>query len=625
MAIRDIILSAAGAAGGGGGGGNPNAYDFYNYGAITARSGSEWDVTTMVSASDARYDGGSLRTKAQSDLGALIYNQQYAPVIFSSDGTKFLCMQRNGALVSGTLSTAWDLKSTYTFNGYNNTFLTSYLTANYIWGFWTADGENCYAMDNSSIVNFTLSTAWDAGSTYSLVNDKSNTTLGTQNSGAGGGWTTTIQGTFSFADNGNVLYVAISSGMYAYNLISGGTPYDLDDYKYEGDATGKYVSSAAFGNTPMLCCNGDGTKISIMSSYASSMVSGGSWYYEMTTAGDFSSITTEKGSPYNKFWFGCYQNTSNSQGGYGFTCFRGTSGTSAATGKNFLGVTIDASNNRWQEFVTAGHSYDYINQGGTTTPGNFDSYRHGFAFNNDGTKMFRIGYVRDVYGYNLSTAWEVNTAVWDNNYFNFLSQTTQPCGIEFNNDGTKMYATDQSGNVYQYSLSTAWDVSTASYDNKSLSVSGVSGIAYKFHWGDSGTKMFVASYANDNVRVFDLSTAYDISTASLSGSNILTANRAAGQPVAFCMSSDGYYGYILDRLGFGIEQWSFSTAWDLTSGTFEGQKTFEDVSTSIYSDWSIGAYFNQLWGDINIDSTGERLYVTDMSTSKIFQITVEGS
>lgn len=623
MSSRDIIQAAAGV--GGGAAVNPNAYDFYGYGAITPRTGSDWDVTTLVSASDARYDGGSLRTKAQSDLGAIIYNQQYAPVIFSSDGTKFLCQQRNGPLVSGTLSTAWDLKSTYTFNGYNSTFIAANITANYIWGFWTIDGINCYVTDNNYIMHFTLSTAWDAGSTYTLVNKKQNTTLDTQNSGAGSAWQANRQVTFSFADNGNVLYVANSVGMYAYNLISGGTAYDLDDYKYEGPTTGRYVSSSAFNNTPMLCCNGDGTKISIITSSSSAMSNGGSWYYEMTTAGDFSSITTEKGCAYAKYWFGCYQDTTNSQGGYGFTSFRGTSGTSAATGKNFLGVTINTSNNRWQEFVTAGHTHDYINEGGTTTPGNYSSYRHGFAFNDDGTKMFRIGYVRDVYGYNLSTAWEVNSAVWDNNYFTFLSQTTAPVGIEFNNDGTKMYATDQSGNVYQYSLSTAWDVSTATYDSKTLSVSGVSGIAYKFRWGDSGTKMFVASYANDNVRVFDLSTAYDISTASLSGSNILTANRSAGQPVAFVASSDGYYGYILDRLGFGVEQWSFSTPWDLTSGTFEGQKTFEDLSNTSYSDWSIGAYYNQIWGDIGIDATGERLYVSDMSTGKIFQITIDGS
>jgi hypothetical protein len=44
------------------------------------------------------------------------------------------------------------------------------------------------------------------------------------------------------------------------------------------------------------------------------------------------------------------------------------------------------------------------------------------------------------------------------------SQDTSPYGLAFSSDGTKMYVTGNTNDtVYQYSLSTAWDVSTASF------------------------------------------------------------------------------------------------------------------------------------------------------------------
>ena len=69
-----------------------------------------------------------------------------------------------------------------------------------------------------------------------------------------------------------------------------------------------------------------------------------------------------------------------------------------------------------------------------------------------------------------------------------------------------------SNTVYQYSLSTAWDVSTASYDSVSFGLTGqeasVSGIRFK----PDGTKMFIVGYSGDSVYEYSLSTAWDAST-----------------------------------------------------------------------------------------------------------------
>ena len=63
--------------------------------------------------------------------------------------------------------------------------------------------------------------------------------------------------------------------------------------------------------------------------------------------------------------------------------------------------------------------------------------------------------------------WQIDNASYDNAAsFSVTSQDITPTDIFFKPDGTKMYMLgDSSNTVYQYSLSTAWDIVTASYDN----------------------------------------------------------------------------------------------------------------------------------------------------------------
>ena len=67
--------------------------------------------------------------------------------------------------------------------------------------------------------------------------------------------------------------------------------------------------------------------------------------------------------------------------------------------------------------------------------------------------MYIVGNGSDtVYQYSLSTAFEVSTASYDSVSFSVSSQDTSPLGIVFNSDGTKMYIVGLSNDaVYQYS------------------------------------------------------------------------------------------------------------------------------------------------------------------------------
>ena len=149
-------------------------------------------------------------------------------------------------------------------------------------------------------------------------------------------------------------------------------------------------------------------------------------------------------------------------------------------------------------------------------------------------------------------------------------QIVQPSDAAFKSDGTKMYvlSVDPAGYVYQYSLSTAWDVSTASYDSVSFNAAAnpaISANNYGIAFKPDGTKMYLTDGTNGRVHEFGLSTAWDISTASYT--NYLTTSMTANH--GLCFSPDGTKMLIATGIhhGVGAAYWTLSTAWDITTGT----------------------------------------------------------
>src|SRR5690606_32692018 len=97
--------------------------------------------------------------------------------------------------------------------------------------------------------------------------------------------------------------------------------------------------------------------------------------------------------------------------------------------------------------------------------------------------------------------------------FDVASQTTEPDFFRFGDDGEKLYIVSASGDVmYQYSLSSAYDLSTMSYDSVSFSLNSQTGTLPKGFWfKPDGTKFYVVSGTNDTVFQYTCSTPWDLS------------------------------------------------------------------------------------------------------------------
>jgi hypothetical protein len=164
-------------------------------------------------------------------------------------------------------------------------------------------------------------------------------------------------------------------------------------------------------------------------------------------------------------------------------------------------------------------------------------------FKEDGTKMFMLSQTNDaVYEYNLSTAWDISTLSYTSVSFSVSTQENNPYGMYIGDSGSVMYilgATNRT--VYQYSLSTPWDLSTASYTGTSFSVNAQETVPLAVVFGNSGSSMYIAGHTADRIFEYSLSTPWDVSTATYTGKFVAGLRT---NPYALWVSTDGLIFYM---------------------------------------------------------------------------------
>jgi len=225
-------------------------------------------------------------------------------------------------------------------------------------------------------------------------------------------------------------------------------------------------------------------------------------------------------------------------------------------------------------------------------------------FKPDGTKLYVLGASGDdVNEYTLSTAWDISTATYVQN-FSVASQEAGPTGIFFKSDGTKMYVCGTvNDNVNEYDLSSAWDISTASYvQNFSVATQELQPQSLSFK--PDGTKMYVLGLDGDDVNEYALSSAWDVSTATYSQNFSVATQETTPQGIFF--RSDGTKMYVLGVSSLAVNEYDLSSAWDVSTASYVQKFSVNDTTPT-------GIFFKD---------NGSRMYVlgagSDRVTSYIF-------
>ena len=201
--------------------------------------------------------------------------------------------------------------------------------------------------------------------------------------------------------------------------------------------------------------------------------------------------------------------------------------------------------------------------------GSQDSSPSGITFSPDGLKMFVIGFSSDsVYSYSLTTAWDITTATYDLKSFSISDEDTSPSDVAFSPDGLKMFVLGViSDSVHQYTLSIAWDITTALYVSPSFSVSSQDSQPHGLIFSPDGLKMFVVGLSFDNVYQYSLATAWDITTAIYDMVSFDVSDEDT-QPRGFTFSSDGLKMFIVGNTNDSVFQYSLTTAWDISTAEY---------------------------------------------------------
>jgi DNA-binding beta-propeller fold protein YncE len=524
---------------------SPSAVTFNSSGTkmyIIGRTNKKVYTYTLSTAYD-------LSTASYDSLPLNVSSQETIPIsfTFSSDGTKlYVVGASNDTVYQYSLSTAYDV-GTASYDSVSFSVASQEQTPSAVR--FNSDGTKMYisGSNNDTVFQYSLSTAYDLSTaSYDAV------------SFSGSSQSTSMNG-FSFKPDGTKMYMVSYNAIYQYSLS---TAYDVSSASY--DSVSFSVASQE-GNAYNITFNGDGTKMYVIGRNSDSV-----FQYSLSTAYDVSTAS------YDSVSLNVYSKERDPS-----DISFNTDGTKLYVigfyndilHQYSLSTAYDISNVVYDE-------YSFY----TPSPLAYTLYINptGIYFKPDGTSFYVVDLsLRGVYQYSLSTAYDLGTVSLEAASLGVSSQDTSPYTLTMNSDGTKLYVVGLvSDTVYQYSLSTAYDISTASYDSVSFSVAAQETNPYGIAFSGDGTKMYITGSSTDRVYQYSLSTAYDLSTASYDSVSLYVATQD-GSPAGLNFNSDGTKLYVLGNLTDTIYQYSLSTAYDLSTASYDSVSL--NVSSQEYS------------------------------------------
>jgi len=161
----------------------------------------------------------------------------------------------------------------------------------------------------------------------------------------------------------------------------------------------------------------------------------------------------------------------------------------------------------------------------------------GMDFSEDGSNLYVNNLTfpgGDITQYSLSTPWDISTASSTGNSLDTDAQEDVPYGIKFSPDGTKLFvAGDLTDSIYEYTLSTAWDISTATYSSNSLSISAQETSVDDLAFNIDGSKLFILGSSSNSIFQYSLPSSYSLASASYDAVSFSVSAQTVGTTSLF--------------------------------------------------------------------------------------------
>jgi len=206
----------------------------------------------------------------------------------------------------------------------------------------------------------------------------------------------------------------------------------------------------------------------------------------------------------------------------------------------------------------------------------------GITFKPDGTKMYITGQSADkILQYNLTTAFDVTSAVLEKSA-SITTVENKPQDVKFNSDGTVIFILGTGGNgIDRWSLNTPYDIGSITVADTTFT--SIGGDPRGFDFNNDGTKMFILDgSAEKRVEEYNLSTPYNPDTKTLT--KILANATSSNFHQGLGFNADGSKMFVVkgedstDNADNKIDEYALSTAFDISTATLTG--TFSPTISS---------------------------------------------
>jgi hypothetical protein len=226
--------------------------------------------------------------------------------------------------------------------------------------------------------------------------------------------------------------------------------------------------------------------------------------------------------------------------------------------------------------------------------------------------MYVIGTANDtIFQYNLSTAWNIGTATYSSLSLGITATEATPQSLCFSNTGTKMYLIGTTGDsIREYTLSTPWLLSSATL-TRSNSILQFDTSAGALYVDPTTSYMSIAGTTNDNIQLFTFGESGNIATLNLQSSRSIVGIDTSSSGIYF--KPDGSILYILGFTNDFINQINLTEAWNVNTGYY-GVTTIAPV---------VGATTEVSIQVIRFANNGYDLYVLGSTNDSIYQYKLE--
>ena len=216
----------------------------------------------------------------------------------------------------------------------------------------------------------------------------------------------------------------------------------------------------------------------------------------------------------------------------------------------------------------------YSATGVALVAGNSSGEIRGIFWKPDGLRVYWVYKDDNAIRYSdLTTPWDLSTAgayqvsTYSNTHLGSAEDIT------FKSDGTVMYLARGIDIIYEYPLTTPWDVDTLQTPTARVINPGLydwRGI----HFSSDGTKVYL--FEDGTIRERTLTTPWDLTVYNATGSYVVSGT-AQGRGLS--ASDDGKEFFASSWLNEGVYQVSLSTGWDLNSVSGTVTETIADGNT----------------------------------------------